>query len=69
MLAGLARIIEVSFIVPKYHPLPEGGDLSADDTGSEHTLADAATPHTGSTALWKSVKSFRHLPPFVSVSI
>lgn len=66
MLAGLARIIEVSFIVPKYYPLPET-DGMANDGDSEHTLADAQSP-SGNSVLWKSVKSFRHLPPFVSSS-
>ena len=61
MLAGVTRIIEVSFIVPKFLPLEPG---AADDSNSEHTLADAPS----STPLWQAAKSFRHLPPFVSFS-
>lgn len=62
MLAGVTRIIEVSFIVPKFLPLdPSAGD----DNNSEHTLAADAP---SSTPLWQAAKSFRHLPPFVSFS-
>lgn len=64
MMAGVARIIEVSFIVPKFSPLPE--NAPTDDNNSEHTLADG--PSSGSP-LWQSVKAFRHLPPFVSISL
>ena len=62
MLAGVARIVEVSFITPRYAPLPDSG--AADDNNSEHTLADG--PASGNTPLMQSVKAFRHLPPFVS---
>lgn len=61
MLAGVARIIEVSFVAPKFSPLPETG--STDDSNSEHTLADSPS---STSPLWQSVKAFRHLPPFVS---
>lgn len=56
MLAGVARIIEVSFIVPKFTP----ESASSDDNNSEHTLADASNSTSA-----HAVKTFRHLPPFV----
>lgn len=79
MLAGVARIIEVSFIAPKFAPLPppasmhETGSLTpADDNNSEHTLAGPDAPSTavngGAAGLWKPVQAFRHLPPLVRVS-
>ena len=58
IMAGVTRIIEVSFIVPKYTPLSEG---VSDDNRSDHTLAESSS----STPIWQAVKSFRHLPPFV----
>ena len=59
-LAGVTRIIEVSFIAPKFTPEPVP---SQDDNNSEHTLADGSgSSSTGAHA----VKTFRHLPPFVS---
>ena len=61
MMAGVTRIIEVSFIVPKYLPLTEEGP--ANDNHSEHTLTDASA-----TPLWQAAKAFRHLPAFVSSS-
>ena len=64
MLAGVARIVEVSFVAPKYAPLPTDA-ASTDDSNSEHTLAEASS---GSSALYQTVKAFRHLPPFVSRS-
>ncbi|TCD67381.1 hypothetical protein EIP91_012416 [Steccherinum ochraceum] len=60
MLAGLARIIEVCFIVPKF--TPESAPV-ADDNNSEHTLADASSNVNSAHA----VKTFRHLPPFLLV--
>lgn len=66
MLAGVARIVEVCFIVPKYTPLSDTGSVSPpDDNNSEHTLADGAGSSTN-LGLWKPVQAFRHLPPFVS---
>lgn len=62
MMAGVTRIIEVSFITPKYFPLPDS--VSTDDNHSEHTLAD--TPSSSSVGLMQAVTAFRHLPPFVS---
>lgn len=59
MMAGVARIVEVSFIAPKYTPITDSG--ATDDNHSEHTLADVST----SSSLWQSVKAFRHLPPFL----
>lgn len=65
MLAGVTRIIEISFIVPKYSPLPDSA--STDDNHSEHTLAD--TPASGNIGLMQTVMAFRHLPPFVSSTL
>ncbi|KIP03045.1 hypothetical protein PHLGIDRAFT_121934 [Phlebiopsis gigantea 11061_1 CR5-6] len=64
MMAGVTRIIEISFITPKYAPLPDSA--STDDNHSDHTLADA--PTIGNTGLMQSVKAFRHLPPFLLVA-
>lgn len=61
MLAGVARIVEVSFIVPKYTSLPEAA--STDDNHSEHTLTEPGS--TSNSGLMQSVMAFRHLPPFV----
>ncbi|TFY56841.1 hypothetical protein EVJ58_g7391 [Rhodofomes roseus] len=58
MLAGVARIVEVCFIVPKYTPLEEG------DGHSEHTLAEGKDE--GSTAA-SAGRAFRHLPSFLLV--
>ncbi len=66
MLAGVARIIEVSFIVPKYYPLHEG-NVTPDDNHSEHTLADGAPSASSGVAYAKAESAFRHLPPFVSI--
>ncbi|KAH9926980.1 uncharacterized protein B0H18DRAFT_1004819 [Fomitopsis serialis] len=59
MLAGLARIIEVCFVVPKYAPLEEG------DSHSEHTLAEGGRDE-GPTAA-SAGRAFRHLPSFLLV--
>ncbi|KAI0091561.1 hypothetical protein BDY19DRAFT_931111 [Irpex rosettiformis] len=66
MLAGVARIVEVSFIVPKYHPLTEG-HATPDDNHSEHTLTEGA-PSSGSVDYSKAESAFRHLPPFLLVA-
>ncbi|CAL1714425.1 unnamed protein product [Somion occarium] len=60
MLAGVTRIIEISFIVPKYHSLET--PAVADDNHSEHTLAE------GTSSIAQAVKTFRHLPPFLLVA-
>lgn len=62
MSAGLARIIEVSFIVPKFAPLD--GPATDGDNHSEHTLADSGKED--GTGIAGAAKTFRHLPPFVS---
>jgi len=61
MLAGVTRIIEVSFIVPKFTPETT---TNTDDNNSEHTLADTINGGIGSQA----VKTFRHLPPLLLVT-
>lgn len=58
MMAGATRIIEVSFIAPKFTPLNES--VTTEDNNSEHTLTENVP------SSWQSVKAFRHLPPFVS---
>lgn len=69
MLAGVARIIEASFIVPKF--VPESPAVDG-DTHSDHTLADPGTVKednsaTSVAAAWG--RAFRHLPPFVGVPL
>ncbi|OCH96301.1 hypothetical protein OBBRIDRAFT_787374 [Obba rivulosa] len=64
MSAGLARIIEVSFIVPKFTPLDT--PASDGDSHSEHTLADAGKED--GTGITSTGRAFRHLPPFLLVS-
>ena len=65
MVAGLARIVEVCFFVPKY--FPEGAD---NDNHSDRTLAENARS-PGLPSLFNSgrkaaaAQAFRHLPPFV----
>ncbi|KZT69285.1 hypothetical protein DAEQUDRAFT_726869 [Daedalea quercina L-15889] len=59
MLAGVARIIEVCFIVPKYPPLEEG------DSHSEHTLADGGKDEVATAG--SAGRAFRHLPSFLLV--
>lgn len=59
MLAGVTRIIEICFIVPRYTPEPTG-----DDAHSEHTLADGSS----AAATAQAVKTFRHLPPLLLVA-
>ncbi|EJF64448.1 hypothetical protein DICSQDRAFT_153454 [Dichomitus squalens LYAD-421 SS1] len=59
MSAGLARIIEICFVAPKYsQDAPEG------DAHSEHTL-DASHDENGITS---PSRAFRHLPPFLLVA-
>ncbi|KAI0065516.1 hypothetical protein BV25DRAFT_1821953 [Artomyces pyxidatus] len=60
MLAGLARIIEVCFVVPSFAPV--GITEGVEDDRSDHTLADG-----GHEAAPKG-KAFRHLTPFLLVS-
>lgn len=69
MVAGLARIVEVCFFIPKY--FPEGAD---NDNHSERTLAES-TRSPGFTSLFDSdrkaaaAQAFRHLPPFLMVAV
>lgn len=58
LMAGVTRIIEVSFIAPKFTPLNESA--ASGDNSSEHTLTENAP------SSWQTVKAFRHLPPLVS---
>ena len=63
MLAGITRIIEASFIVPKFLPDPSVVD---GDSHSDHTLADSGAIKDDSIT-WVPAwgRPFRHLPPFV----
>ncbi|KAA1470261.1 hypothetical protein DENSPDRAFT_774306 [Dentipellis sp. KUC8613] len=63
MLAGVTRIIEVCFIVPKFYPV--GVIETGEDNQSEHTLADGNGKDEGSS----KGRSFRHLPPFVRIIV
>ena len=58
MSAGVARIIEVCFVAPKYTQ-----DNSESDAHSEHTL-DASREDTSNNSN-SPMRAFRHLPPFV----
>lgn len=60
MLAGVARIIEICFLMPKY----TSEQTSSSDNNSEHTLTEGQ--NGGNSTNWHVVKNFRHLPPFVS---
>lgn len=60
MLAGLARLIEVCFIVPSFEKQEPAADS---DRHSEQTLAGPGPENPRLTM----VQAFRHLPPFVSV--
>lgn len=65
MLAGLTRMIEICYYVPKYTQEGSFGDEM--DSSSEHTLGDGypGVPSSGKNV---SGKVFRHLPPYVSPS-
>lgn len=62
--AGIARLIEVCFVAPKYtQEIPMG------DAHSERTLdADASRDDLVSGAN-SPARAFRHLPPFVSALV
>ena len=59
MLAGVARIIEVCFIVPSFDKESPAADS---DRHSDRTLG----PSTPETPRLYTVQAFRHFPPFVS---
>ncbi|KAI1790285.1 hypothetical protein LXA43DRAFT_1017323 [Ganoderma leucocontextum] len=61
MSAGLARIIEICFVAPKY--TQDGAD---GDTNSEHTLDASRDDHAN--AITSPSRAFRHLPPFLLVA-
>lgn len=65
MLAGVTRIIEASFIVPKF--VPEAPVVDG-DSHSDHTLADTGAikeDNSASSVVAAWGRAFRHLPPFV----
>ncbi|KAI0730834.1 hypothetical protein C8Q76DRAFT_716360 [Earliella scabrosa] len=61
MSAGVARIIEVCFVAPKYTQ-----DNSESDAHSEHTLDASREDSSNSTN--SPMRAFRHLPPFLLVA-
>ncbi|KAF9801266.1 hypothetical protein IEO21_10165 [Rhodonia placenta] len=63
MLAGVARIVEVSFIAPKYAPL----EVSDGDSHSDHTLTDTGREEMA-TGFGVAGRAFRHLPSFLLVA-
>ncbi|KAI0954682.1 hypothetical protein AcW1_006493 [Taiwanofungus camphoratus] len=68
ILAGLARIVEVCFIAPKFAPL-DASPACDGDSHSDHTLADTGKDEAGSGARTEIVgRAFRHLPPFLLVT-
>ncbi|KAG7094232.1 hypothetical protein E1B28_007838 [Marasmius oreades] len=67
ILAGVARIIEVCYFVPRYTSINDSAAIDGDDGGSDHTLAATTTEVEGGG---KAVagRAFRHLPSFLLVS-
>ncbi|KAK1225866.1 hypothetical protein PQX77_011176 [Marasmius sp. AFHP31] len=65
MLAGVTRIIEICYYVPRYTADAPVADDS--DATSEHTLAEAY-PGGVSTSKAAAGKAFRHLPPYLLVA-
>ncbi|KAI0741246.1 hypothetical protein C8Q80DRAFT_1193325 [Daedaleopsis nitida] len=61
MSAGVARIIEVCFVAPRYAP-----DTTDGDAHSEHTL-DGSREDSNSSSQSPS-RAFRHLPPFLLIA-
>lgn len=61
MSAGLARIIEICFVAPKY--TQDGAD---GDAHSERTVDASRDDHNGVTS---PSRAFRHLPPFVRLRV
>ena len=59
MLAGVARIVEVCFIVPSFEKEVPAVDS---DRHSDRTLG----PSTPENTRLYTVQAFRHFPPFVS---
>ncbi|OJT03295.1 Protein YTP1 [Trametes pubescens] len=57
MAAGLARLIEVCFVAPKYTQ-----DIVEGDSHSEHTLDGSREDHAAASS--SPTRAFRHLPPF-----
>ncbi|TFK82277.1 hypothetical protein K466DRAFT_666612 [Polyporus arcularius HHB13444] len=59
MSAGLARIIEICFVAPKYTQ-----EVADSDAHSEHTL----NASQDETSTHSPTRAFRHLPPFLLVA-
>ncbi|KAJ3483677.1 hypothetical protein NLI96_g6159 [Meripilus lineatus] len=64
MSAGIARIVEICFIVPKFTQ----SDPASSDNNSEHTLTEGPNTVHNNSSNWHVVKNFRHLPPFLLVA-
>lgn len=64
MLAGLTRIIEIVAFMPSY---ATSETTASGDSASEHTLDGNGTPSGKESVRELGGKSFRHLPPFVSM--
>ncbi|CCM02659.1 uncharacterized protein FIBRA_04763 [Fibroporia radiculosa] len=62
MSAGVARIVEVCFIAPKFAPL----DAPDGDSQSDHTLTDIGKDDSSPSAA--AGRAFRHLPSFLLVA-
>lgn len=60
MLAGLARLIEICFIIPAHDT---HGTSPVSDQSSERTVAVGISPLEMKLT---AAQAFRHLPPFVS---
>ncbi|KAL0566524.1 hypothetical protein V5O48_015486 [Marasmius crinis-equi] len=66
ILAGVTRMIEICYYVPRY--APEGPLADDVDAGSEHTLADAYPGSASTSGKAAAGKAFRHLPPYLLVA-
>ncbi|TDL22247.1 hypothetical protein BD410DRAFT_788981 [Rickenella mellea] len=62
MLAGLARIMEVCFVVPNHSSVP--GDMSDSDHHSDRTVGGLVSESGKASA----IQAFRHLPPFLLIA-
>jgi len=66
MLAGLTRLIEVCYFVPKILPAAEEPMVPSDDS-SDHTLAESrnSSRKDAKSASVAGATAWRHLTPFV----
>lgn len=73
VLAGISRIVEVCYFVPRFKPLPPS-EAVTDDAASEHTLAESCMSTLGKedeqdekANKRAASEAWRHMPPFVRV--